>query len=194
MASITTGLSVCRAKQSQLLVIDMQERLVQAMPKHQRDVVIDNIAHLVAAATALDIPIVTTRQYPDGLGDLIPEFQHLSGSDQSSCDKMSFSCCAAPGFEQILQSVDTHKQIIVCGVETHICVLQTVASLLAWGYEVFIATDAVCSRNLTTHQNALHRLASSHANLSCTESIVFEWLGDAEHPAFRELSARFKAT
>lgn len=194
MASVSTGLSICRSEKSQLLVIDMQQRLFNAMPEDTRQVVADNVSHLMTSAAKLDIPTITTRQYPDGLGDIIPELVPLLPEHPPVCDKTSFSCCAAPGFEQTLLSSEERKQIIVCGVETHICVLQTVSSLLAWGYEVFVVTDAVCSRNHTTHQNALHRMSVSSAHLTCTESVIFEWLGDANHDAFREISQRFKAS
>ncbi|MCU7958510.1 MAG: isochorismatase family protein [gamma proteobacterium symbiont of Bathyaustriella thionipta] len=184
-------LLTCRAGQSQLLAIDLQQRLLAAMPEAVARKITRNTDYLLNSARRLEIPVIATRQYPQGLGEFDARLKPaLNGLEV--CDKTSFSCCAAAGFETRLEDASERPHIILCGVETHICILQTAASLQAWGYQVFIAADAVSSRHYEMHKNALARMALHDIHISNTESIVFEWLEDATHEAFRELSKPFK--
>lgn len=185
-----TRLSLCKAEQSQLLVIDLQLRLLEVMPDAEQDNVINNCRSLMTAASKLNIPTLLSEQYPEGLGKTV-EVIH-SDPDIPVCEKTSFSCCRTSRFEQQLASPEQRPQIILCGIETHICVLQTAADLQYWGYEVFIAEDAVASRNNTNKINAIQRMRDAGMNITNTESTLFEWLRDAKHPDFKTIAQLIK--
>lgn len=173
---------------SLLLVIDIQERLVKALDK---DIIVTKAAFLAQAAKILGIPVVATEQYPKGLGSIIPEVkQHLS-QDTKIIEKTSFSALKAEGFLDVLKSYD-RKQVIVCGIETHVCVHQTVADLLAHGYEVYVAKDACASRAKYEFKQGIERMQANGAKISCVEIILFEWLGDAKDPNFKEIQSLIK--
>ena len=179
--------SLCRRQDSALLVVDVQTRLAAAMPAGGRERVLRNTGILADAARALGIPIAHTEQYPRGLGPTEPELaRHLSGAQR--LEKTSFSCCGAAGFDAVVCG-DARTQWIVCGMEAHVCVLQTALELRARGLEIFVVEDAVCSRSDTNRHNALARLRQAGIVVSNTESVLFEWLRDAADPQFKTLSA-----
>ena len=177
---------LCDAKNSLLLVIDIQERLASAMPDKVLETVVKHTGWLIQTADMLNIPVVRTEQYPKGLGDTIKDVQqHLT---MDTClEKTSFSCCGAEGFTQAV-NINKHRQIVIAGIESHVCVLQTAVDLLIDGFDVFVAGDAVCSRDKQNHKNALQRLNQLGATISNTESVMFEWLRDASHPQFKAVS------
>jgi nicotinamidase-related amidase len=179
-------LSLCKADSSQLLIIDIQQRLFDVMPKYDRQALSKNASILLKAANALSIPITLSEQYPKGLGDTIPELKQAL--DNTPCEKTSFSCCQSSSFEYNLVTEHKRPQIIICGMETHICVLQTAADLQTWGYDVYIVEDAVISRTEINKQNAIERMRSNRINITNTESVLFEWIRDASHPEFKMLS------
>lgn len=179
-------LTLAEAKHSQLVVIDIQERLVAAMPVKPRQQTLHNTALLSQAANTLKIPIVHTEQYPKGLGTT-EEVVRTHLADVETIEKTCFSCCAAEGFITAV-SLAQRQQIILCGMESHVCVLQTAIELQQAGYQVFVVEDAVCSRHKQNHKNALARLRQSGVIVTNTESVIFEWLRDAAHPDFKTLS------
>ena len=177
---------LCQADQSVLLVIDIQQRLASAMPDKALQSVIKHTALLLSAAGQLNIPVIRTEQYPRGLGQTLEEIQQHIQTD-TCLEKTCFSCCGAEGFKPALHKTE-RKQLILTGMESHVCVLQTAMELGAQGYEVFVVNDAVCSRDKHNHKNALQRLNQAGVVISNTESVLFEWLRDASHPQFKTIS------
>jgi nicotinamidase-related amidase len=181
---------LCQREASQLLVIDIQERLAAAMPDKVRQQVTRNSGILSQAAGLLGIPTRVTRQYPKGLGDLVEELQ--PALEGASChDKTSFSCCRAEGIDQTL-SLEHGHQVVIAGMESHVCVMQTAIELRDKGFEVFVVEDAVCSRSKPNHRNALQRLAQAGIVITNSESVVLEWLRDAKHQHFKTISGLIK--
>jgi nicotinamidase-related amidase len=185
-------LPLCFASYSQLLIIDAQERLAAAMRKDDLAVTLANINRLIAAARALEIPIIVTEQYPQGLGHIVETVRERLPEEVQPTEKTSFSCCTAFGFERNLMREPKRKQVVLVGMETHICIVQTASGLQRWGFQVFVAADAVCSRHSSNRDNALERMRDCGIQVTNTESIAFEWLGDSSHEKFREVSKLFK--
>lgn len=176
---------LCSAATSQLVVIDVQEKLAAAMKKEVREQVLHNCGILCQAANTLGIPVVHTEQYPAGLGPTESSLaRHL---DDPAIEKTCFSCYGATGFSGKIKQ-PARKQIILTGMESHVCVLQTACQLSEHGYQVFVAEDAICSRHKRHHKNALQRLRQSGITVTITESVLFEWLSDAKHEHFKNLS------
>lgn len=170
---------------SQLVIMDMQEKLISAMPADVMQYVTKNCEILAQAAVLLNIPTVLTEQYPQGLGATIPEIkQHLL--QVKAIAKTTFSACAEPKFNQQLQR--ENSQVILAGMEAHICVLQTALDLLQANKRVFVVEDAMLSRNPANKTNAIARLQQTGCVITNTESVLFEWLGNANHEAFKTLS------
>ena len=175
-----------KADDSVLVLVDIQQRLMTAMPEGVRERMIKQVGVLLQAAEALQIPVIVTEQYPKGLGDTEPELiEQLSNIPP--LEKTCFSCTQSAEFLSYIRSNYRH-QIILTGMESHICVLQTALELHEQGFQVFVVEDAVCSRQTENQQNALLRLRQAGVIVTNTESVLFEWLEDAEHPAFRTLS------
>lgn len=182
---------ICHALHSQLLIIDMQERLASAMPAKVLNKVIENNNVLLKAANELGIPVIHSEQYPRGLGATLPELsENLTGANQSFT-KTCFACTEEDGFDEII-SKHKRQQIIISGIESHICVLQTALQLQHQGYAVYVVEDAICSRKKLNHKNAIARLQQSGVIISNVESVLFEWLRDTRHSSFKELSALIK--
>jgi nicotinamidase-related amidase len=185
-------LPLTHANTSQLLIINIQERLSRAMPKADRDLMVSNIARLSQAANTLNIPIILSEHYGKGLGNTLPEIAKHLPKHTKAKDKLTFSCCTAPGFEEELATHDTRKQIIIVGLEAHICVLQTASGLQQWDYQVFVVEDAIASRNTLHRENALVRLRLGGIHITNSESVAFEWMGDASQPNFKNISQLFR--
>ena len=169
-----------------LLVVDMQHRLLTVMSTKVE--LIRSVGVLIQAADTLSIPILTTEQYPEGLGPTEPEIAALLPGSAVQLNKTCFSCVGADNFLQSLEKT-TCKQIVLTGVESHVCILQTAIELLAAGYQVFVAADGVGSRHKEDYRNSLQRMSQAGAIICRSESILFEWLRDAKHQKFKELSA-----
>ena len=137
----------CDVENSLLLIIDIQTKLGQAMPTKVLNRVISNTSLLSRAAGLLDVPVVVTEQYPQGLGPTITDISDALPATAVTLDKTAFSSAAAQGFDDVLESAN-RKQIIIVGMESHICVLQSALDLLGTGYDVYVVEDAVCSRRL----------------------------------------------
>jgi nicotinamidase-related amidase len=185
-------LPLCTSKYSQLLIIDSQERLAAAMPKNDLAVVIANVNRLVNTASELNIPIIATEQYSKGLGHTIAAIKERLPVGVKPTEKTCFSCCTAAGFERDLTRDEQRKQVVMVGMESHICILQTASGLQHWGYQVFVAADAVCSRIPANRDNALERMRHCGIQVTNTESVAFEWLGDSTHERFKVVSNLFK--
>lgn len=165
---------------SALVVVDIQERLLPTIPSGA-DVVTES-CRLVDAARLFGVPVLATEQYPQGLGATV---EPLASRLEGIAEKRSFSCCGCEPFAQRLEAAT--EAIVLCGLETHVCIAQTALDLLAEGIGVWVAADAVGSRCQLDHDVALRRLESAGAVLSTAEAILFEWCRSADHPAFREM-------
>jgi nicotinamidase-related amidase len=178
---------LARRELSCLVIIDMQERLVNAMAPGAMEAVTKYSSILIRAATLLEIPILYTEQYPKGLGSTIPELADLLAGNPR-IEKTAFSCCEEPTFCRQLTKDRPH--IILAGLEAHVCVLQTAIQLKQQDEkrQIFIAEDAVLSRNPSYKINAMERLNEAGVIISNSESIIFEWLGKAEGEVFKQIS------
>ena len=183
-------LAMCDASRAVLVGIDIQERLFAAMPHDARETLLRNAGVLLQAARALHVPVLSTEQYPAGLGRTHAALQALL-PDRTPFEKTSFSCCVVDPFMQALTASE-RRQVVLMGMEAHVCVLQTAAGLQALGFDVFVVEDAVCSRSEANRRNALERMRTGGAVLTNTESTVFEWLRDARHAEFKRVSALIK--
>ncbi|MFA7291253.1 MAG: hydrolase [Rhodocyclaceae bacterium] len=169
--------------QSLLLVVDIQEKLAPAI--HEGAAAIANNRRLLASATRLGIPVFVSEQYVRGLGGTVAELLPLPAGAQR-IEKMHFSCTREPGFLEKLAQTG-RQQIVVTGMETHVCVLQTALGLLEAGYTVFLVEDASSSRTPANRAAALARLRAAGAHIVTTEMVVFEWLQKAGTDDFRAL-------
>lgn len=172
------------AARAMLLVIDVQQRLMPAIDAGHD--VVAATGRLLAAARLLQVPRLFTEQNPSGLGVTEPS---LSVGSDRVFEKMAFGACAEPGFGDL---VPGGAQVVVCGCEAHVCVLQTVIGLRTLGHPVAVVTDAVGSRRAADRHAGLARMAAAGAQLVTSEMVIFEWLGSARHPRFREAHALVK--
>lgn len=180
-------LMLCDAQQAVLLIIDVQERLTAAMPNGVKDRILARIGILQTAADVLSIPTIVTEQYPQGLGPTESALRTHFNEDVFLCEKTAFSCAEEPRFMEHLQQLG-RQQVVIVGMESHICVLQTALALVAQGYEVYVAEDAVSSRSKANQYNALQRMRHNEVVISNVESVLFEWLADANHASFKTLA------
>ena len=171
-----------------LVLIDIQGKLATLM--HERQALYRNLEILVRGARALELPVLWVEQYPKGLGPTIPEITRLL-PDQTPLAKTCFSACGLPAFARQLQQT-RRRQILLAGIETHICVYQTARDLLAAGYHVETVTDAVSSRTAENRQVGLRRMAAAGAQLTSVEMCLFELLGAAGGPVFKEIAGLVK--
>jgi len=178
----------CSAGTSLLAVIDVQQRLGDAMPGKVLNRVLANVNLLARSAALLEVPVLMTEQYPQGLGATMPAVASALPADTASFSKTSFSCCGADGFLAALDR-SGRRQVVLVGMEAHVCVLQTALDLVAAGLAVFVVEDAVCSRRLENYQNALDRLRQCGVSVASAESVVFEWMGASTHPHFKAIQA-----
>jgi isochorismate hydrolase len=171
---------------SQLIVIDVQTRLAQVMS--DRKSLLKNCETLLTAANILSIPVTITEQYPNGLGNTEPSLAKAFPADANPVEKTCFSCCNAADFTATLSN-SGKQQLILCGIESHVCVLQTAMDLLEKKYQVFVVADAVDSRSKGNKKIALDRMQQAGAIITTAESVLFEWLKDAKHEQFKTVSA-----
>ncbi len=172
-----------------LVIIDIQDRLVLASKYGLNSA--QKMTKLAKAASILGIPTIVTEQYPAGLGKTVIELSQALTPETAIIEKASFSAMQEPEFEQKISSFG-RKQIIIGGIETHICVLQTAAELLNKGYEVYIAKDACASRHKDEYLTGIELLQQYGAKITCTEIALFEWLKTSKHPNFKEIQALIK--
>lgn len=178
------------AEKAVLVVIDIQERLVPAMPQDIYQRLRDTVAMLVDVADLLGIPVVTTEQYPKGIGHTVPEL--AAACTQKVIEKVSFGCCGEPKFLTALKETG-RSQVIITGMETHVCVYQTVLGLLEDGYYVHLVRDAVCSRNKTDYLAGVANAGQAGAVVTTAETVMFQMLQKSTHEQFRAVSKLVKA-
>lgn len=176
------------AEDTVLVIIDIQEKLFRVI--HEKENLSANTVKLVTGIRSLDIPVILTEQNPAGLGPTLPEISSLL-SDIEPVVKFDFSCCKEEAFLRKLEEVK-RNQLILCGIETHICVYQTALDLADMGYEVQVAVDCVSSRTSDNRDTALSRLELEGIMPTSVEMIIFELLGTAKHDKFKEISALIK--
>ena len=174
------------AQTSSLLVIDIQERLLPAIDDWQRT--LDAVIWLVQVAKRLDVPVMASEQYPKGLGHTHPDL--LAELPAGGIGTKSYFSCVPDGCLSVLPGND-RPQVVVCGTEAHVCVLQTVVDLRAAGKEVFVVAEAVGSRTPENKALALDRMRQHGAEIVSCEMVAFEWLRLAGTPLFREVSREF---
>ena len=183
--------SLCSTESSQLVIIDIQDRLASAMPKKIIERVISNTNILLESAQLLDVAVIRSEQYPKGLGDTRQEIQEQLNDKTVCIEKTCFACTGSADFTNSL-SKQRRPQIILAGIETHVCVLQTAIELAEDGFQVYVVEDAVCSRNKHNHKNAVMRMRDAGVVITNTESVVFEWLRDASHEHFKAIAKLVK--
>ena len=168
-----------------LLLIDLQQRLLPAI--YDGETVVARAVRLAEAAQLLDVPVRATEQNPAGLG---PTVAPLASYAQEVLSKTTFSAVDDPGFSSLLP--DGAGEIVIAGCEAHVCVLQTVLGLVGSGRRVFLAADAIGSRDPADRAAAIERARQHGAEIVTSEMVLFEWLRDARHPRFREVQKLLK--
>ena len=171
------------------MVIDVQGKLARLM--HQKESFLANVERMVKGVQILEIPIIWTEQVPEKLGDTIPQLRESLLKTTQPLAKVSFSCCGNQPFTEHLKAID-RTQILMTGLETHICVYQTTLDLLDMGYEVQLVADAISSRAAENKQIGLARMQTAGAGLTSTEMALFELLRVAEGDKFRAISKLVK--
>ncbi len=170
---------------SQLAFVDIQTRLVSVMQADDMALVNKNCQILAQAAKRLSVPMLCTEQYAKALGNIIPELAaHLSTIQP--IEKVAFACTDVPTF--CSQLTQDRPQLLLAGIEAHICILQTAFGLLQKGKQVFVIEDAIASRNPANKRNAIARMREAGCVITNTESVVFEWLGKAGGDDFKAIS------
>ena len=168
---------------SALVIIDVQGKLASLI--ENRELLFDNISRMIQGTKLLDIPIIITEQRPEKLGPTVPELANLT-TGIAPITKVSFSCCGNTTFIETL-NVLNRKQILVAGIETHVCVYQTVVDLIQFDFEVHVIADAVSARANINHLYGLDRMKSEGAILSTAELALFEWIRTSSDERFREM-------
>lgn len=166
-----------------LIIVDVQGKLAHLM--HQKEALFENLQRIIKGAQVLGIPILWVEQNPEGLGPTIPEVAHLL-PDVQPIRKLSFSCCGSDRFVEALEATK-RAQVLLAGIEAHVCVYQTAVDLLGLGYDVQIVADAVSSRTAQNRQIGLVRASGAGATLTTVEMALFELLKVAKGPEFREI-------
>ena len=174
---------------ARLVVVDVQEKLVPSIPVAEQ--LVRNCRRLIEGARVLGVPVYATEQYPKGLGGTVPALAELLPERP---EKLCFSCAGTLAWGPAAEQADGRDQIVVAGIEAHVCVLQTALDLLAQGYRVHVPADAVASRHKLDWKIALRRMEASGATLTTAESVLFECCEAAGTPEFKEISRLVKMT
>lgn len=172
-----------------LVVVDVQERLAPAMDEKVYKRILRGITTLVQGGKELQLPMVTTEQYPRGLGHTVSELADACST--GVVEKVTFGCCGEPDFLQRLKEIG-RPQVLVTGMEAHVCVYQTVLGLLAAGYHVHLVRDAICSRNKIDFLAGVENARAAGAVITTVETALFQLLGTAATPEFKAVSALVK--
>ena len=178
---------ITKAADSVLVVVDMQQTFLE--PIHRRDEIIQRVEFLTKAARLMEIPIICTEQNPDRMGRTLPS---ISQTATSVVPKMSFSCLQCPEFKTELKRMD-RSVAVICGIETHICVVQTAHEIMEELSDVELAEDASSARTALAHQNGVEQMRDLIVTISHTESLLYQWLGTADHMMFRDALKLVKA-
>jgi nicotinamidase-related amidase len=173
-------------EESALLVVDAQVKLLEIVPGNKQ--IVWNIRRLLDAARILGVPIAATEQYPDKLSPTAAELKERIGP---APDKLCFSACVCGDIFEKWKN-DNRFRVLVCGIETHVCIMQTALDLAAAGFEPYVAVNAVGARYAIDHETALRRMESAGVIVTTTEAAMFEWCKTAEAPEFKQISALAK--
>jgi isochorismate hydrolase len=171
-----------------LLVVDLQERLLPAM--HEREGLLVNVRRLARGAGLMGLPLWVTEQYPKGLGTTVPELREVLGGVQA-VEKLTFSACGAAGLMEGMVAREV-SEVVLCGIEAHVCVTQSCLDLLDAGMRVFVVADAVASRTAANCEFGIDRMRRAGAIVVSTEMILFELMATAGAPEFKELQRLVK--
>lgn len=179
------------AQDCALVVVDIQEKLLP--PIHEKERMVRNSQLLLRLAAILHIPVLATTQYAKGLGAIVPEIASLLPAGTAPLDKLEFGCFANDGFCAAVKALPGQRNtLLVCGMESHICVMQTALGALRAGYLVHVAADAVSSRSELNWKIGLKRMKTAGALISSTEMIIYELLRASGTPAFKEMLKHLK--
>ena len=182
---------ILRREDTLLVVVDMQEPFLRGI--HDRERLVANVRLLIESAAIMQVPVIPTVQYAERMGGIVSEVTQAF-TDFTTCvpiDKLCFSCVGAEGFLDGIASFG-RPQILLCGVETHICVSQTALDLTSQGYQVHVAADAVSSRSLEKHKLGMERMRDSAVLPCASEAAVYELLREAGTPEFKAILALVK--
>jgi nicotinamidase-related amidase len=179
-----TAVKRMRADSAVVVVIDIQDKLLAKIPAGAA--LVRTVGFVLDVAAALSVPVVATEQYPKGLGPTTADIARRLSAARPA--KTSFSCCGAGTFLEELEML-RRPNVVLLGMETHVCVALTALDLLAAGLNVFLPVDALGARGGLDHETALRRLDRAGAVLTTAEAVAFEWIGDAAHPQFKAVSA-----
>jgi isochorismate hydrolase len=171
-----------------LVIVDIQEKLAAVMENRQQ--VTGNCLHLIELAKPLHIPIILSEQYPKGLGPTVSEIKDALPK-YDPLEKLTFSCGGSPVFFERLFATGRRK-VILCGMETHICVLQSCMDLLKRDFSVHVVSDAQCSRASENHRTGIEFMRDAGGVITCTETVLFQLLEKAGTEEFRAISRRIK--
>lgn len=172
-----------------LVVIDIQEKLAMAMPPRHVSGNVRRTAKLIRAADGFGVPVLWTEQAPLKLGPTLPLIREAMAqqAERQAVEKTAFSCLSVPAFRTALETCG-RRHLILCGMETHICVLQTALAALAGDYAVSVIPDAVVSRHGVDHRSGLANAERGGASLLSFETLLYGWMNDADSEGFRKLS------
>jgi len=171
-----------------LLIVDIQEKLATVMK--EKDKVVKNNLHLIELAKMTGMPVLVTEQYPKGLGTTVPELREALPYYRP-IEKMTFDCCGQPTFLEELKELNK-SNVILTGMETHICVLQTCIGLIKGGINVHVVQDAICSRTKDNWKIGIEFMREAGAVVTCTETVLFQLLKKAGTEEFKTISKRIK--
>jgi nicotinamidase-related amidase len=188
LSRLTTPGKMLRTENCILVVIDVQGKLALLM--HEKEILFANIQVLIKSAKILNIPILWCQQAPQALGATLPQIAELL-DDNEPIDKFCFNCCDNDLFNSRLEKLNK-KQVLLCGIETHVCIYQTAVHLKQTGYEVIVIADAVSSRNESNKSFALNKMQTIGIDITTTEMALFELLKTAEHTNFRQIAKLIK--
>ncbi|MCH7944644.1 MAG: isochorismatase family protein [Armatimonadetes bacterium] len=173
---------LAKLENSILVVVDMQPSFLDGI--HHREQITGRVKFIVESARLLEIPIVATEQNPDRMGAIEESIAKLL--DKKALSKMTFSCCGVEPFTSAIDGFH-RNQVVLVGIETHICISQTAHDLLGNGYEPIVCTDAVSARTIDRHRIGVKRLRDAGVTIAHTESVAYEWTGSADNPKFRDV-------
>ncbi len=177
------------AENCSLVVIDVQERLCPAM--HSFAAAQETMTRALRIASVFSVDVFVTEQYPKGLGATIPELADAFPSQTQVFEKTAFSCWGAPAFAAAVEAIRPEALVLI-GMETHVCVQQTALQAVQRGYRTILLADAVCSRRPSDRDTALAFMTAHGVEVTTLEAVAFDWLGNAKHPLFRDVSRLVK--
>ena len=182
-------MTILNEKNSLILIIDIQDKLLNAV--YDKRTVSEKAEIIAKAASILGIPVIVTEQYPKGLGNTVENLKSCLNEDTMYFEKTSFSALENPGIASAIDK-SGKKQIIILGIETHICVSQTAHALIKKGYDVTVIKDASGSRTEIEHNAGIERMKENKVHVITTEIALFEWLKGARHIKFKEVQSLIK--